>query len=29
LNASYLCLLAFLLHRESPDLDPERWTLYF
>jgi hypothetical protein len=27
LDASYVCLHAFLLHRESPDLDPGRWTL--
>jgi hypothetical protein len=27
LNASYVCLHAFLLHRESPDLDPVRQPL--
>jgi hypothetical protein len=26
LNASYVCLHVFSLHRESPDLDPERRT---
>jgi hypothetical protein len=26
LNASYVCLHAFSLHRESPDPDPGRWT---
>jgi hypothetical protein len=29
LNASYVCLYAFSLHRESPDLDPGRWTPHF
>jgi hypothetical protein len=29
LNASYVCLHAFLLHRESPDPDPERQTPHF
>jgi hypothetical protein len=29
LNASYVCLHAFSLHWESPNLDPERWTPYF
>jgi hypothetical protein len=29
LNASYVCLHAFLLHQESPDLDPRRWTPHF
>jgi hypothetical protein len=29
LNASYVCLHAFSLRRESPDLDPGRWTLHF
>jgi hypothetical protein len=29
LNVSYVCLHAFSLHRESSDLDPERWTPYF
>jgi hypothetical protein len=29
LNASYMCLYAFSLHRESPDPDPERWTRHF
>jgi hypothetical protein len=29
LNASYVCLHAFLLHQESPDLDPGRWTPHF
>jgi hypothetical protein len=29
LNASYVCLHAFSLRRESPDLDPERWTSHF
>jgi hypothetical protein len=28
-NASYVCLHAFLLCRESPDPDHERWTSYF
>jgi hypothetical protein len=28
-NASYVCLHAFLLHRESPDLDPGRLTPHF
>jgi hypothetical protein len=27
LNASYVCLQVFFLHQESPDLDPEIWTL--
>jgi hypothetical protein len=27
LNASYVCLYAFLLHWESPDPDPGRWPL--
>jgi hypothetical protein len=29
LNASYVCLHVFLLHRESPDLDPGKQTPYF
>jgi hypothetical protein len=29
LNASYVCMHAFSLHRESPDLDPERRTPHF
>jgi hypothetical protein len=29
LNASYVCLHAFSLRRESPDPDPGRWTPYF
>jgi hypothetical protein len=29
LNASYVCLHAFLLRRESPNLDPGRLTPYF
>jgi hypothetical protein len=29
LNASYVCLHAFLLHRESPDVDPKRQTPHF
>jgi hypothetical protein len=29
LNASYVCLHAFSLHRESPDPDPGRWTPHF
>jgi hypothetical protein len=29
LNASYVCLHAFSLRRESPDLDPGRWTPHF
>jgi hypothetical protein len=29
LNASYVCLYAFLLRRESPDLDPGRRTPHF
>jgi hypothetical protein len=29
LNASYVCLHAFSLCRESPDLDPGRWTPHF
>jgi hypothetical protein len=29
LNASYVCLHAFSLHRESPDLDPGRRTPHF
>jgi hypothetical protein len=29
LNASYVCLHAFLLHQESPDPDPERRTAHF
>jgi hypothetical protein len=29
LNASYVCLHAFLLRRESPDLDPVRRTPHF
>jgi hypothetical protein len=29
LNVSCVCLHAFSLHRESPDLDPERWTPHF
>jgi hypothetical protein len=29
LNASYVCLHAFLLYRESPDLDPVRQTPHF
>jgi hypothetical protein len=29
LNASYVCLHAFLLHRESPDPDPEKRTPHF
>jgi hypothetical protein len=29
LNASYVCLHAFSLHRESPNLDPGRWTPHF
>jgi hypothetical protein len=29
LNASYVCLYAFSLHRESPDLDPGRRTPHF
>jgi hypothetical protein len=29
LNASYVCLHAFSLRRESPDPDPGRWTPHF
>jgi hypothetical protein len=29
LNASYVCLCAFLLHRESPNPDPGRRTTHF
>jgi hypothetical protein len=29
LNASYVCLHAFSLHRESPNPDPGRWTPHF
>jgi hypothetical protein len=29
LNASYVCLHAFSLHRESPDPDLGRWTPHF
>jgi hypothetical protein len=29
LNASYVCLHALSLHRESPDPDPGRWTPHF
>jgi hypothetical protein len=29
LNASYVCLHAFSLHRESLNLDPGRRTLHF
>jgi hypothetical protein len=29
LNASYVCLHVFLLHQESPDLDPGRRTPHF
>jgi hypothetical protein len=29
LNASYVCLHAFLLHQELPDLDPARRTPHF
>jgi hypothetical protein len=29
LNASYVCLHVFSLHRESPDPDPERRTPHF
>jgi hypothetical protein len=29
LNALYVCLHAFSLRRESPDLDPIRWTPHF
>jgi hypothetical protein len=29
LNASYVCLHAFSLRRESPDPDPRRWTPHF
>jgi hypothetical protein len=29
LNASYVCLHAFLLRRESPDPDPGRRTPHF
>jgi hypothetical protein len=29
LNASFVCLHAFSLRRESPNLDPERWTPHF
>jgi hypothetical protein len=29
LNASYVCLHAFSLRRESPNLDPERRTPHF
>jgi hypothetical protein len=29
LNASYVCLHAFSLRRESPDPNPERWTPHF
>jgi hypothetical protein len=29
LNTSYVCLLPFLLRRESPDLDPGRRTPHF
>jgi hypothetical protein len=29
LNASYVCLHAFLLYRESPNLDPGRRTPHF
>jgi hypothetical protein len=29
LNALYVCLHAFSLRRESPDLDPRRWTPHF
>jgi hypothetical protein len=29
LNVSYVCLHAFSLHRESPDLDPGRRTPHF
>jgi hypothetical protein len=29
LNASYVCLHAFLLYWESPDPDPGRWTPHF
>jgi hypothetical protein len=29
LNASYVCLHALMHRRESPDLDPGRWTSHF
>jgi hypothetical protein len=29
LNTSYVCLHAFLLRQESPDLDPRWWTPHF
>jgi hypothetical protein len=29
LNASFVCLHEFSLRRESPDLDPKRWTPHF